>query len=278
MKPPWVFYLSNYIVDLTINCFHTLFVEDRPYKQLIPLTLANGQHVYLPVLKKEKVFKTPESDGIQDYGKLVLDLGLLYMTFLDQCKVPNQGQMLSTLKMMLVIFKANNNLSKYAYEVLRFLMQQLTLCTQQQAHDVFHSMFVNTHGRINSHIPSDMKMETIVSEQKKHIKHMYSNKLDDEVIRKKSQAIHGINRIAEGFDTATSVVVRATAHKTISSLGDERAMVQDLRKVRPFHLHPGRSFERMPLAPPSLSKTLNAMKFNKWVMEKKATFTLEHNC
>lgn len=254
------------------------FAEDRPHKELIPVKLANGQKMFLPVLRNEKVFKTPETDKIHAYGKLVLDLGLLYMNFIELCKTPNQCKMISTLKMMLIVFKANNNQSKYAAEVLRFLLQQLTLCTQQEAHDVFYSMFVNNHGRVNSHMPSDMKMENIVCEQKKHIKHMYCNKLDEKVIRKKSTAIHGISRIAEGFDAATSVVVRATAHKTVSSIGDEQAMIEDLRKVRPFHFHPGRSFMHMPSVPQSFSKVLDAAKFNKWVMEKKVMFTMEHNC
>lgn len=253
-------------------CF--TFSADRNYKEFVQLKLGNGQFISLPIMNKEKVFKSPKPDRILDYAKLVLDLGLIYLNFLQACKCPCEERMMPILKMMVVIFKANNNLSKYALEVLRFLILQFSILSEQSASDCFRGMFVNTRG--NSHIPADMKMENIVKEQKKHIKHMYANKLDDEVIKKKSGAVHGINRIAEQYDKATNVIVRATAHKEVSSLEDEKTMIHDLRKIRPFRYCPDRCFSQMAQVPSSLSKLLDAAKFNFWFLEKKANYAAHH--
>ena len=96
-------------------------------------------------------------------------------------------------------------------------------------------MFVNNRGRVDTYIPADMQMKCILKEQKKHIKHMYSNKLEDDVVSEKSKAIHGLNRIADKFDDMTKVIVRATAPKTLSSVKDEQIMIEDSWQIPPAY-------------------------------------------
>ena len=114
-------------------------------------------------------------------------------------------------------------------------------------------------------------MEFIVKEQNKHIEHMHSNKLEDDVISKKSKAIHGLNRIADKFDDMNKVILRATAPKTLSSVKDEQIMIQYLRKIRWFKFTLGRSHQHtsMPKVPASMTSCLDPMKFISWFNEKK---------
>jgi hypothetical protein len=85
----------------------------------------------------------------------------MFKSLLDMCKVPERKRALRLLKVCLIHFKANNNMSKYSLEVMRFLVQQQCTLAARGAHAQFYGMFVNTHGRIDSHIPCDLQMENI---------------------------------------------------------------------------------------------------------------------
>ena len=63
----------------------------------------------------------PLPDKVGDYGRQVLELGLLFKSFLEAIKVPNRPRMLRTLKLIMILLKSENNRSKYADEILRFL-------------------------------------------------------------------------------------------------------------------------------------------------------------
>ena len=89
------------------------------------------------------------------------------------CKYPIRQKALSLMKLTMLVFKANNNLSKYAYECMVFLVQQLCTLSEKEATEQFYGLFVNTKGRLHSHIPSDLQMEYIVKLVKKHLKHVF---------------------------------------------------------------------------------------------------------
>ena len=77
--------------------------------------------------------------------------------------------MIHTLKVMMVLFKAHNWLSKYANEILQFLVHQLAILSDHDAHMIFYSMFVNKKGRIDTNLPCNLQMEYIVHVCKKHM-------------------------------------------------------------------------------------------------------------
>ena len=76
--------------------------------------------------------------------------------------MPNRARMIHTLKVMMVLCKAHNWLSKYANEILQFLVKQLAILSDHDAHMMFYSMFVNKKGRIATNIPCHLQMEYIV--------------------------------------------------------------------------------------------------------------------
>ncbi|CAC5377462.1 unnamed protein product [Mytilus coruscus] len=162
--------------------------------------------------ERENVEKT---DGILNYATLVLNLGLLYKELLSVCKLPDRKRLIRLMKQCLIVFKAKSNLSKYALEVLRFLMQQTVLLSEKSATMTVYSMFVNTQGKIDSHIPADLQMEYIVKLTKKYIKHVFSNK-SSQNISKKTRALSSIESVCDNFDQISDVKVRCKNHSHAS--------------------------------------------------------------
>ncbi|XP_070547037.1 uncharacterized protein [Ptychodera flava] len=178
-------------------------------------------------------------DVVLNYGHKVLELGLLYKALLDLCKLPDRDRGLRLLKLTMMYLKASNNLSKYAYEIMRLLVHQFCILSEKEAHEEFYGLFVNTHGKLDSHIPVDLQMVYIVKSVKKSIKHMYSNQTEKNISRR-SGSLSGINEISQNFDKCTNVLVRADKHSVVSSLDDELTIIKDLQTVKPFDHNDGR--------------------------------------
>lgn len=107
---------------------------------------------------------------------------MMLKSLLALCKSPDRSRGLSLLKVAMLMFKANNYLSKYAYEIMRFLVHQLCTLSDRKAHQEFYGLFVNTGGKIDSHIPCDLKMEHIVKFARHHLKHMFSNQTESLIL------------------------------------------------------------------------------------------------
>jgi len=201
------------------------------------------------------------------YAMLVLEMGLLFENMLQAIKVPNRPRMLRTLKLVMCILKAKSNNSKYADEILRFLVQQLYTLSERDAHEVFYGMFVNTRGNIDTHIAADLQMEHIVNIFKRHIKHMHSNKTEKNIARK-SESIAGVSAIARNYDNSSHVAVKAKKHSNRSSTEDELIMIEDINSIHTFSSEVGDSdnnpSNRNECFHSNLLK-LNSKHFHEWI-------------
>ncbi|CAC5367708.1 unnamed protein product [Mytilus coruscus] len=212
----------------------------------LKVRLANGKEVQLSPRLPEKNKETPpETDKVMNYGQMVMELGLLFKELLDVCKSPDQKKLLRLLKHGMTVFQAKSNNSKYAFEIYRFLNQQIGTLSEKEAAEVVQGMFVNTTGKPDGHIPADLQMEYVVKTIKKHIKHMYSNKSEQNVANH-TKALSDVRDIAEHFDSITCVIVRSKKHKHKDASGDELMMIGDLRKLRPFKFEAGRYHSAFP--------------------------------
>ena len=239
---------------------------DHPVRTL-SVKLPNGKECLIqlnPVKIAETVTVSKSTDKVQAYAKLLLELGLLFKNFTESIKVPNRPRMLRTLKLMMILLKADNNLSKYADEIMRFLIHQICLLSAHDARMSFYSMFINTQGRLDTHIAADMQMEFLVRTYKKHIKHMLSNKTESNIERK-TAALGGLCTVTTHYDEITSVVVRTQNHSKPSEMGDEISMIEDLRKIHPFQHTENRSHETFTNVQPSLLTGLNNKPILDWL-------------
>lgn len=168
-------------------------------------------------------------NAVKSYGKVVLELGLIFLNLNDIIKHPSRVRLLCLLKYIMIMLKGHRNKSKYALEILRLLCQQFALLSEKQACESLFGLFVNTGKAI---IPADLQMEYIVKVTEGHLKSMCSNKTEKSLI-KRSQ-FFGMDQIANNFDNETHVIKRAQRHKRPSSHDDEMKIVSDLHKVQPF--------------------------------------------
>lgn len=102
----------------------------------LQLKLPNGSTVVIFVQQKQKKkVQKIEFDRVKHYGHTVLQLGFLYLEFLDIVKVPDRNKLMTTFKHMMQVIKAHSSRSKYADGDVEILMPpaiilQLTNCTQ----------------------------------------------------------------------------------------------------------------------------------------------------
>jgi hypothetical protein len=235
---------------------------------VVPLnvTLPDGTAVSINSVQKKRVFIQGDAqhDRVKHYGHLVLELGLLFMQFVDVCKTPDRNRLLITLKYMMVVFKTANNHSKYALEIFRFLAHQQSTLSLRRAHEVLHGLFVNTQGKIDSNIPADLQMEHIVKRIKKLLKNSSPN-AKQESTQKKTQALSGMDVIADNFDKEANVLIRYSKHKVKSAVDDELDMIEDLRQVRPFEAQYGRSFDQFENIQAPFDDSLNMNSMEAWI-------------
>lgn len=225
------------------------------------VTLPNGMTFLIPIFNNVDV-QLP-TDGKYDYGIVVIELGLLFIEFLDVCKTPDRQRLLTVLKYMMMAFKINNN-HKYALEILRFLCFQQSSYSLRLAHQAVHGLFVNNKGFLDSSIPADLHMEHNVKKIKSMLNELGSNKSQD-VIVKRSKSLAGIDSIAHNYDEKTNVIKRAQHHKYKSAKEDELKILGDLSDIDIFNKRPGQKFEHFEnFRAPFLSR-LDKQKFISWI-------------
>lgn len=211
------------------------------------------------------------TDPINCYGNILVELGLVFMLLCDIIKNPSRERMLYLMKYLMLILKGHNNKSKYALELLRFLCQQLALLSEQAANEVFYGLFVNTGKTI---IPADLQMEQLVKLTKSHLRSMCSNVSDTSLI-KRSSAFFGMNKISNLFHKEIFSIKRSQKHKRLSSVEDEKKIIQDLRLVRPFFNKPGRLTDSLKKKPVNPITKLDTGHLIKWVETNKVKFFFE---
>ena len=141
----------------------------------------------------------PAQDYVRNHALLVVEFGLIRKELIDSCKLPDRQRTIRLIKILMWMFKANKPLvSKYGIECLRFLVQQLYVLSEQRATQSFYGMFINTKGKIDSFVASDMWMEWVVRVVKKHITPMMANQ-NAKYIQEKTTSLCALNQITLGF-------------------------------------------------------------------------------
>ena len=203
-----------------------------------------------------------------------MELGLLMKNWFDVIKLPDRDRAIRLFKLTMPIFKAENNLSKYAYEIMRLLVHQHSILSVKQAHMEFYGMFVNTAGKLDSNIPTDERMEWHVAKVKKHVKHMFSNKTPENITNK-TRAMAGLSEVATNLDNTSHVIVHQRKHSTACSRADEISMMEDLRMVKPFVENAGRAHDGFNRIAKSGLQSLDLAKYKNWIKDKLYKFATE---
>ena len=245
----------------------TQVCEDVSY-----VTLSNGSVIKVRKQLREEIVKE-EHDRVMNYSMMTLELGMVYLCLLDSIKhKPDRTLMLQIVKMLLPIMKSRNSQAKYPLELLRFLVQQYCLLPEKEAFETFNACFVNTKGYYNSYVPADLQMEWIIRTNKRHLKHMYSNR-SEACMQKRSTAIHCVDAIASTYDEESDVKPRSKKNKRASSEEDELILLQVLHQIKPFSFVANRFYRGFKNIEPSMMSNFDGHSFADWFHQKKRSFT-----
>lgn len=107
----------------------------------------------------------------------------------------------------------------------------------------------------------NLLMEHTIGGTKVLINSMGANKTKKAVLRSTS-AVHGEQEIAFSYDQAACVTENSICHTRKSSVVDKQLMMEDLRKILPFTLVPGRCHASFPHIPSSPTKLIDWPKFH----------------
>jgi hypothetical protein len=223
----------------------------------------------LPPLKKQ-----PVSDYVFNYSVNIIELGFLLKSLLHLIENPDRDRGLRILKLSMLFFKAHKTHSKYSNEIMRFLMHQLSTLSTKKAYEEFYGLFVNTVGKIDTHIPCDLCMEHVVKEVKWNIKHMCGG-LSEEQLEKRTGAICGLREIGENFDRSAGVIIRNKQSSFVTDAGDELEIIEQIIRISPFSLFEGRTHMSFKNMQKSVLQKLDIKYYNAWVTDKIEEFAFE---
>ncbi|OWF37960.1 hypothetical protein KP79_PYT14281 [Mizuhopecten yessoensis] len=243
----WLQKTMNLFIDTYVLAKNNNYTTEETVVEetRMPVQVQIGQNVHstLHVLnRQQRTIRVPVAvDHVQQYSKVTLLLGLLYMELLDCIHHPDRDRMITCMKYMMVMFKSHNSRSKYALQMLRFLCHQQASYSLKKGHESFYGLFVNTRGKKDSHIPADLQMEHIVRKTKTIIKGLGPMNTDKNLMAR-SKAVTALEQISNNYDNdaGSCVQKRANFKKQRDALSDERKIIDDLRGIRPFEVHPRR--------------------------------------
>lgn len=181
---------------------------------------------------------------------------------------------MSIPKHTIVILYTSSSASKYANEILRYVVHHSQVLSPRKALECFYNQFVNYRGCLDTHMPADLAMEHVVRDQKRLIKYMFSSKTEQNITRR-SSALAAIVRVSENYDMKTGTVMRARKHATVSAFTDEVEMAKDLRSVRPFTYVPGRKFTGFETIESTFIVNVSNDKLLEWLSRKVDLYTHE---
>ena len=144
-------------------------------------------------------------------------------------------------------------------------MHQYYTLSTKRCNEEFYGLFVKSES--GSHIPCDLNMEYTVKEVKWNIKHMGSGQ-NEEIIKRRTAAIHGLKEISKKFDVGATVIKRYQHHAHITDIGDKLEMLQCIYDIQPFAKVAGRAHSTFKSIKQSVLNKLDDCKLAEWIEKK----------
>ena len=209
-----------------------------------------------------------EDDKVQNYSLNLLRSYLILADYKDAVATGN-GQHLAVIhKLILKHFFAVPGFNAYAIEMLLSVMQNEILLSPAEVHQSIWASTANWRGGANHNIEIDLLQENSNRDIKTLIKLMGPNKTDG-AINRASKAAGGVRTIVETFDAEVSLHTQSSSHAHKSASEDERKILKELRKLRPFHHTAGREHASFPNVTSNPIHALNEVDFQAWLEKHK---------
>ncbi|KAJ7323101.1 hypothetical protein OS493_032673 [Desmophyllum pertusum] len=156
-----------------------------------------------------------DDDKVMNYGLCLIELFVIPMQVNDTVHEVDGDRNVINWKYLLWLFKANNNLSKYAIEGMYFLTLVKCLLTHQMSERVIWGRETNKKGKIATNMPNDLEMEHNIKDTKTMITAMGANKTEKSVLRC-SMSVTGMREFLSAFDATSNHIRRSQQLNTAS--------------------------------------------------------------
>ena len=215
------------------------------------------------------------SDGVFNYSRLLLSLGLLARDFRDSWREGDGPRSLRLWKFLLLHFKQSGHI-KYAYEAFRLLAHVNVTFTPKQAFEATWNRVCSTHNGAGSNIPLDLHMEHLNRVFKEDLKSSHAH-LTERTISKTANAASGIENILESFDKQMQVKRDPGIHAVPDHSRDIAIVVKTLLDAGVFTIKANRCHTQFPCVPrePFSGAIHNLRSLQVWLQRKREEMALE---
>ena len=254
-------------VPLANNLFLSKDIGDEAKKEHLLTALQKFVNEY--VLHTLDDDSTDSSDNDSSDGVLNYSLNVLksFMVLLD-CKdavASGNGEHLALIqKQMLFYFSSVSGYNSYAIEMLVSIVQNEVLLSRAEAHQCKWAALANWNGGRDKNIEIDLLQENRNSDLKELIRTMGANKTA-KAIERMSKAAAGVRKVVDVFEDQTFMKPKSSAHSHRSATEDEKKVLCDLQKLKPFSLIPGRSHSSFVGISADPLNDLDEKKFEEWL-------------
>lgn len=217
--------------------------------------------------KKKSTSAVPQHDGIYEYAKDTLCLGLLLLEHIDAVREGDGDRIMRLWKFFLPLFKSTGR-TNYSLEAFTLLFQQKYLFSPRMVAQLTWNRTVNTHGRCGKNISCDLHLEHLNREVKNAFGGLSSN-ITDQSVKRIGKSIKGLSTISHAFDQANCVPTPSGYHTRKPKTKDVKMMVEQLRKTEVFRFHQGRDHKHFKKFASNPFKAVTKKTLKEWMDEQK---------
>ena len=189
--------------------------------------------------KKKSTSSKPPHDGIYEYAKDTLTLGLLLMEHIDSVRESDGDRIIRMWKFLLPNFKVTGR-TNYSLEAFTLLIQYFYLLSPRTSAQMAWNRTINTHGKPGRNISCDLHLEHLNREVKNAFGGLSSN-ITEQSVKRIGNCIKGISSVTRSFDQVNDVPTPSGYHTRKPKTKDVNMMLEQLRKTQAFQFHNGRN-------------------------------------
>ena len=190
--------------------------------------------------------------------------GLLLLEFNDSIKEGDGERLLDVYKVALVLYKEYGK-SKYAYEVLLFLVKIYGKLSKHDAHNLKWNRFFNKHGTKGGNIPLDLRMEQLNKIVKTMWRFLGAN-LNESSAARVANTVDEMEQILDRVDEDCDISSEAGYRSKGKPEDAVSQITKDLNTIKAFKYTKGRkghpTFETFPR---TLVRKLNYRELHSWM-------------
>ena len=215
-----------------------------------------------------------ENDGVLNYTRMALGLGLLRLNHTDAIKM-GDGQRIMDINMYLYLLYKINKFPKYAYGILETIAQSKVLLTERLAHRLIWNRTVNHQGKPDTNHPNDLDLEHQNKLFKDQI-HNYRGTFTEKSISRVSRSATIINNILKVYDKSVKVFRPSGEHTSANTEEDIATLIKSFQQRKIFDYIPGRSYYQFEDIGPNPFQNLDGDQLRNWISSCLTKYSQEH--